>query len=398
MLSQRLSLLKPSPTLAVSQKSQELKASGKDVINFSVGEPDFDTPDHIKNAAKHAIDNGSTKYTPVAGIDKLKQAIVEKFQRENQLDFVLPEIIAATGAKQIIFNAFLATLDKNDEVIIPAPGWVSYFDIAGFFEAKPVVVSCPESQGFKITAEQLAASITPKTKWLVLNSPANPTGAVYTFHELESIAKVLQANPHVWILSDDIYEHLIYDDQKFFNILNVAPNLKDRTLVVNGLSKGFSMTGWRLGYAAGPQKLIKALTTLQSQSTSNPNSITQHAAIAALNEPRDFLKKWCNTFVERRDYVLERINAIEGLSAIKPMGAFYIYVNCSGVIHKKTPSGKVIQSDTDFSEYLITENLVATVSGEAFYFSPYLRISYAIDMENIVKACDRIESAVKNLK
>ncbi len=396
-LAQRMSWIKPSPTLAMTAKAIALQAQGKDVISLSAGEPDYDTPEWIKVAATQAMALGQTKYTPVGGTLALKTAIAQKLWRDNDLTYAPDQIIASTGGKQVIFNALMATVNAGDEVIIPAPYWVSYPDMVGLFAGVPVLIACPIENQFKLQADQLAARITAKTKWLILNSPANPTGCVYSKAELLELAKVLRAHPHVNILTDDIYEYLIYDDTKFANILNVAPDLVDRTLVVNGVSKAYSMTGWRIGYGAGPSHLIQAMTNLQSQSTSNPASISQAAAVAAINGSKDFLKEWRTSFCQRRDFVCHALANLEALQLIIPQGAFYLYIGCHGVIGKTTPRGNVIATDHDFCTYLLEEHGVATVSGDGFGLSPYFRISYATSQANLEKACYRIKCAVTEL-
>lgn len=397
-LAQRMNWTKPSPTLSMTAKAIALKEQGKDVISLSAGEPDYDTPQWIKDAALQAMNNGQTKYTPVGGTALLKQAIITKLKRDNGFTYERDQIIVSTGGKQVIFNAFMATINAGDEVIIPAPYWVSYPDIVSLFEGIPVFINCPIENEFKLQPSQLAASITPKTKWLILNSPSNPTGCVYTKNELLALAEVLRAYPQVNILTDDIYEYLLYDGSEFSNILNVAPDLYYRTLVVNGVSKAYSMTGWRIGYGAGPKHLIQAMIDLQSQITSNPCSISQAAAVAAINGPHDFLDEWRISFAKRRDYVLEALSNIPELQLIKPHGAFYLYIGCNGVIGKVTRCGKTIQNDNDFCTYLLEDHSLATVTGDAFGLSPYFRISYSTSLENLAKACDRIKTAVMELK
>ena len=382
----------------MTAKAIALKAQGRDVISLSAGEPDYDTPQWIKDAAIQAIAEGQTKYTPVSGTILLKQAIIKKLSRDNGLTYESNQIIVSTGGKQVIFNGLMASINAGDEVIIPAPYWVSYPDIVSLFEGTPVFIDCPIENEFKLQPHQLANSITPKTKWLILNSPSNPTGCVYTKEELFALAEVLRANPHVNILTDDIYEYLIYDESSFSNILNVAPDLQDRTLVVNGVSKAYSMTGWRIGYGAGPKHLIQAMIDLQSQSTSNASSISQAAAVAAINGPHDFLDEWRTNFSKRRDFVIDELSSIPELQLIKPAGAFYLYIRCKGVIGKTTTSGHVIHMDDDFCTYLLEEYDLATVSGSGFGLSPYFRISYSTNQENLAKACTRIKAAVAALK
>ncbi len=393
LIADRLSRIKPSPTLAVSTKAKELKAAGKDVIGLGVGEPDFDTPDHIKDAAKAAIDAGDTKYTAVDGTPALKKAIQDKFKRDNNLKYDLDQISVGTGGKQILYNALMATLNPGDEVIIPSPYWVSYPDMALLAEGEPVFVPCTLEQDFKLAPEDLEKVITPKTKWLILNSPSNPTGAGYTQNELKDLAKVLLKHPHVYVLTDDMYEHLVYDDFKFATIAQVEPKLYDRTLTVNGVSKAYSMTGWRIGFAGGPKELIKAMSKIQSQSTSNPCSISQAAAVGALNGSQAFIKPWLKAFKERRDMVVEMLNEADGITCPTPVGAFYVYPSCVGCIGKKTPDGKTIHTDEDFVTYLLESAGVACVHGEAFGLSPHFRISYALDKETLEDACKRIQKA-----
>ncbi|KZD05770.1 aspartate transaminase [Thalassospira xiamenensis] len=397
-IADRLSRIKPSPTIAVTTKAAELKAAGVDVIGLGAGEPDFDTPDNIKDAAKAALDAGKTKYTPVAGTPELRKAIVAKFKRENDLEYTIDEITVGCGGKQTLFNALFATLNPGDEVIIPAPYWVSYPDMTLMAEGVPVVVECQEENDFKITAAELEAAITPKTKWVVLNSPSNPTGAAYSRAELRAIADVLLKHENVWVMSDDMYEHLVYDGFKFTTIAQVEPKLKSRTLTCNGVSKSYAMTGWRLGYAAGPVELIKAINKVQSQSSTHTSSISQAASVEALNGPQDFLKERAEVFKERRDLVVKAMNECEGLTCKKPEGAFYVYPSCAGTIGKKTPDGKVIETDTDFVTYLLEAEGVAAVQGSAFGLAPYFRISYATSTEALTEACARIKRACAALK
>ncbi len=391
ILANRLSAIKPSPTIAVTTKAAELKAQGLDVIGLGAGEPDFDTPDHIKAAGKAAIDKGETKYTPPNGTPALRKAIVAKFKRENGLDYTPEQVTVGVGGKQVIFNAFLATVQQGDEIIVPAPYWVSYPDIALLFGGTPVFVTCGENARFKLTADALAAAITPKTKWLVLNSPNNPTGAAYTREELRALADVLLKHPHVWVMTDDIYEHLTYDGFKFATLCEIEPKLMDRTLTLNGVSKAYSMTGWRMGYACGPVALIKAMNMIQSQSASHPTSITQAATVAALEGPLDFLAPRNEAFKQRRDMVVKMLNEAKGITCQTPEGAFYVYPSCAGVIGKTTPKGRKLATDTDFVEALLDEALVAAVQGSAFGLSPYFRISYATSTEALTKACKRIQ-------
>ena len=352
-LADRLDRIKPSPTIAVTMKARELKAQGRDIIGLGAGEPDFDTPDNIKQAAIKAINSGDTKYTNVDGTDALKKAIIAKFKRENNLDYKIDQITVGTGGKQVLYNALIATVNPGDEVIIPAPYWVSYPDIVHLAEGTPVFVECGQNHQFKLQPEMLDAAITPKTKWLILNSPSNPTGAAYSAKELRAIADVLLKHPHVWVLTDDMYEHLVYDDFKFATLAEIEPKLYERTLTMNGVSKSYCMTGWRIGYAGGPAPLIKAIAKIQSQSTSNPSSISQAAAVEALNGPQEFIAKHNVSFKERRDLVVEMLNKAKGLHCHKPEGAFYVYPSAQGCIGKKTPGGVVIGSDGDFATELL---------------------------------------------
>ncbi|WP_417816385.1 aspartate transaminase [Thalassospira alkalitolerans] len=397
-IADRLSRIKPSPTIAVTTKAAELKAAGVDVIGLGAGEPDFDTPDNIKDAAKAALDAGKTKYTPVAGTPELRKAIVAKFKRENDLEYTIDEITVGCGGKQTLFNALFATLNPGDEVVIPAPYWVSYPDMTLMAEGVPVVVECQEENNFKITAAELEAAITPKTKWVVLNSPSNPTGSAYSRDELRALADVLLKHENVWIMSDDMYEHLVYDGFKFTTIAQIEPKLKSRTLTCNGVSKSYAMTGWRLGYAAGPVELIKAINKVQSQSSTHTSSISQAASVEALNGPQDFLAERAAVFKTRRDLVVKAINECEGLSCKTPEGAFYVYPSCAGAIGKTTPDGKKIETDTDFVTYLLEAEGVAAVQGSAFGLAPYFRISYATSTEALTEACKRIKRACAALK
>jgi len=392
-IADRLSLIQPSPTIAISTKARELKAAGRDVIGLAAGEPDFDTPDPIKEAAKLAIDRGETKYTAVAGTPELRQAIVDKFKRDNGLTYTLEQISVGCGGKQNIYNAMMASLNPGDEVIIPAPYWVSYPDITLLAEGKPVFVDCPAEAGFKMRPEDLEAAITPKTKWLILNSPSNPTGAGYSRADMKALTDVLLGHPHVWVMTDDMYEHLIYDDFEFVTPAQVEPALFDRTLTLNGVSKAYCMTGWRVGYAAGPEELIKAMNKIQSQSTTHTSSISQAAAVAALNGPQDFIARNNAIFKERRDLVVAMLNGAEGISCPTPDGAFYVYPSCAGMIGKKTPDGKTLETDGDVVSYLLDSEGVAAVHGEAFGLSPHFRVSYATSTELLKEACTRIQRA-----
>ena len=389
-LSNSIKRIKPSATMAVTQQARELKSQGKDIIGLGAGEPDFDTPEHIKNAAITAINNGDTKYTPVDGTPELKSAIKDKFKRDNNLEYNLDEISVGTGGKQIIFNAFAVTLDKGDDVLIPAPYWVTYPDVVNYFNAQTIFIECSESNNFKITPEQLDESITPSTKWFILNSPSNPTGACYTEKELKDISDILEKNPHVNILTDDLYEHLIYDSTDFYTIAEVNPNLKDRVLTLNGVSKAYAMTGWRIGYAGGNKDLIKAMGKLQSQSTSNPTSISQAAAVEALNGDHSFISERNLVFKNRRDQLLESLNDMKGITCNTPNGAFYVFPSCKKIIGKKTKDGIEINNDEDFTSALLKHAGVAVVQGSAFGLEGYFRISYATSDENLTNACDRI--------
>ncbi len=397
-LSDSLSRIKPSATIAATQKARDLKAAGVDVIGLGAGEPDFDTPDNIKEAAIAAIRRGETKYTAVDGIPELKAAIAAKFKRENGLDYKPAQCFVAPGGKPIIYNAMMATLNPGDEVVIPAPYWVSYPDIVLLAGGTPVFAEAGMATGFKLQPEALEKAITPKTKWLIFNSPSNPTGAAYTWDELKKLTDVLVRHPHVWVLSDDMYEHLTYDGFKFATPAQVEPKLYDRTLTMNGVSKAYSMTGWRIGYCAGPIELIKAMTTIQSQSTSNPTSISQWAAVEALNGPQDFIAERAQSFKERRDLVVSMLNQAKGIKCPTPEGAFYVYPSCEGCLGKTTPKGKLISNDQDFVEALLEEEGVAVVHGEAFGLAPFFRISYATSTENLVKACERIQRFCGNLR
>jgi len=397
-IADRLSLIQPSQTLAVTKKARDLKAAGRDVIGLGAGEPDFDTPPFVIEAAKKAMDKGLTRYTDVNGLVELREAIVGKFKRENGLDYGIDEIAVSCGGKQIIFNALMATLNPGDEVIIPAPYWVSYPDIARLFEANPVTVDCPAEAGFKMTPADLEAAISPKTKWLILNSPSNPSGAAYTAADLKALAQVLMKHPQVWVLTDDIYEHVIYDGFKFNTIAQVEPGLKARTLTLNGVSKAYCMTGWRVGYAGGPKALIKAMTKVQSQSTTHTSSISQAAAAAALTGPSDFMDRNNKVFKERRDLVVSMLNQAPGVHCPTPEGAFYVYPSCAGTIGKKTPKGQAIKTDEDFVTYVLETEGVAVVQGAAFGLSPHFRISYATATELLEDACQRIQRACAQLR
>ncbi|MCK0170729.1 pyridoxal phosphate-dependent aminotransferase [Aliiroseovarius sp. S1123] len=396
-LSATLDRVKPSPTIAVSTLAAELKAAGRDVIGLGAGEPDFDTPENIKAAGKAAIDAGKTKYTAPDGMPELKQAICDKFKRENGLEYTPAQVSVGTGGKQILYNALMATLNPGDEVIIPAPYWVSYPDMVLLAGGEPVVVECPIETGFRMTAEQLEAAITPKTKWLIFNSPSNPTGAGYSRDELKALTDVLMRHPHVWVMTDDMYEHLAYDDFEFCTPAEVEPGLYDRTLTCNGVSKAYAMTGWRIGYAAGPVELIAAMRKIQSQSTSNPCSVSQWAAVEALNGPQDFIAENNKMFVRRRDLVVEMLNAAQGIECPVPDGAFYVYPSIKGCIGKTSAGGVKIDDDETFAKALLEEKGVAVVFGSAFGLSPNFRVSYATSDEALKEACTRIQDFCASL-
>ncbi len=397
-LADSLARVKPSATMAISDQARNLKAAGNDVISLSAGEPDFDTPDNIKAAAIQAIQNGDTKYTDVSGTPSLKVAIAAKYKRDNGLDYDTDQIIICTGGKQVLYSALIATINPGDEVVIPAPFWVSYPDMVYLAGGTPVIVDVTAETAFRMTAEALEAAITPKTKWLIFNSPSNPSGAAYSEAELGALTDVLMRHPHVWVMTDDMYEHLVYDDFTFATPAQVEPGLYDRTLTVNGVSKAYCMTGWRIGYAAGPVALIKAMSKVQSQSTSNPSSISQAAAVEALNGPQDFIAEHNISFKERRDLVVSMLNQANGIDCLTPDGAFYVYPSCAGTIGKSTPSGKTIESDLDFATELLAAEGVAVVHGEAFGLSPHFRISYATSTEELEDACQRIQRFCGALK
>ena len=397
LLSATLSRVKPSPTIAVSTKAAEMKAAGEDVIGLGAGEPDFDTPDNIKAAAIKAIHDGKTKYTAPDGIPELKQAICTKFKRENGLDYTPAQVSVGTGGKQILYNALMATLNPGDEVLIPAPYWVSYPDMVLLAGGEPVIAEASMQTGYKLTADQLEAAITPKTKWFIFNSPSNPTGAGYSHDELKALTDVLLRHPHVWIMTDDMYEHLAYGDFEFCTPAQVEPQLYDRTLTCNGVSKAYAMTGWRIGYAAGPEKLIAAMRKIQSQSTSNPSSVSQWAAVEALNGTQDFLATNNEVFVRRRDLVVSMLNDAEGIVCPTPEGAFYVYPSIADLIGKTTPRGTVIENDEAFATALLEETGVAVVFGAAFGLSPNFRVSYATSDEALKEACTRIQTFCASL-
>ncbi|MBB5536777.1 pyridoxal phosphate-dependent aminotransferase [Rhizobium giardinii] len=394
----RISTIGVSEILKIGARAQAMKRDGKPVIILGAGEPDFDTPDHVKRAATAAMLRGETKYTALDGTPELKAAIRKKFARENDLSYEQDEITVATGAKQVLFNAMMATLDPGDEVIIPTPYWTSYSDIIEIAEGKPVLIACDAEAGFRLRAEQLEAAITPKTRWVMLNSPSNPSGAAYSAEDYRPLLDVLLKYPHVWLLVDDMYEHIVYDGFRFVTPAALEPRLKNRTLTVNGVSKAYAMTGWRIGYAGGPRALIKAMAVVQSQSTSCPSSISQAAAVEALNGPQDFLKERTESFKRRRDLVVAALNAIDGLECRVPEGAFYTFSGCSGVLGKTTPSGRRIETDTDFCAYLLEDAHVAVVPGSAFGLSPFFRISYATSEAELREAMERIAKACAALR
>ena len=392
-IAERLGRIQPSPTIAAAQKAAELKAMGRDVIGLGAGEPDFDTPEHIREAAKAAIDRGETRYTAVAGTLALREAICAKHSKDNGLDYTPEQVTVGCGGKQIIYNAMMATLDPGDEVIIPAPYWVSFPDIVLLCGGDPMILPCSAGAGFKIQPDELERMISSNTKWVILNSPSNPTGAAYSRDELRDIAEVLARHPHVWIMTDDIYEHIVYGDFAFTTIAAVDPRLHDRTLTLNGCSKTYCMTGWRVGWGAGPLPLIKAMNTVQSQSTTHTSSISQAAAVAALTGPQDFIPKNNEIFRQRRDLVVAMLNEAPGLQCPTPEGAFYVYPSCAGVIGKKTAGGKTIATDDDFITYLLEAEGIAAVQGSAFGLSPYFRVSYATATSVLEEVCRRIQRA-----
>ena len=397
-IADRLKRIKPSMTVGINVKANALRAEGKDVLVLAAGEPDFDTPINIKKAAFDAMEDGQTRYVPGKGTPALQKAIQSKFLKDNNLNYDLDEIIVGVGGKHIIYNAMMATINPNDEVIIPAPFWVSYPDIVLLAEGKPIVVKCPETQNFKITADQLENSITDKTKWLMLNSPSNPTGSLYSKKELKELAEVLLKYPQVLIMSDDIYEKIIYDNLEFNTLAAIEPKLKDRCLTLNGVSKAYCMTGWRLGYCGAPKEIIAAMNKIQSQSTTSTSSISMAAAVEAINGPQEFIKDHNDAFLRRRDLVVGLLNNIDGLSCLTPEGAFYVYPSCEGVIGKKTPDGNKISNDEEFMNYLLDSEGIAGVHGAAFGLSPYFRLSYATSDEILEDACKRIKRACEKLK
>ena len=397
-LAESLNRIQPSPTIAVTTKARELKAAGRDVIGLGAGEPDFDTPDNIKEAAIAAIRRGETKYTAVEGIPELRDAIAKKFKRENGLDYKVSQTFVSPGGKSVLFNALLATINPGDEVIVPAPYWVSYPDIVMLGGGKPVIVDCGIENGFRLTAEALEKAITPKTKWLIFNQPSNPTGACYTAEQLKALTDVLMKHPQVWVLTDDMYEHLVYGGFKFRTIAEVEPGLYERTLTMNGVSKAYAMTGWRIGYCAGPEDLIKAMAKLQSQSATNASSISQWASVEALNGPQDFIPGFQKLFEGRRDLVVSMLNQASGIECPKPEGAFYVYPSIRKLIGKKTEKGKEIATDGDFASELLAAEGVAVVHGAAFGMSPFFRISYATSNSALEEACKRIQRFTASLR
>ena len=398
IVAERLKRIKPSQTIAVTAKARALKAAGRDVIGLGAGEPDMDTPENIKEAAIRAIRDGQTKYTDVDGTPELKRAVCLKFRRENGLEYAPDQVTIGTGGKQVIFNAMMATLNPGDEVVIPAPYWVSYPDIVLMAEGTPVFVECPAENGFKMRPEDLERAITPRTRWLMLNSPSNPTGAAYTRAELKALTDVLLRHPQVWVFTDDMYEHLSYDGFAFATVAQVEPALYDRTLTMNGVSKAYAMTGWRIGYGAGPKDLIKAMANVQGQSTSNPSSVSQAAAVEALTGPQDFIRERAEVFRRRRDLVVSMLNQADGIRCHRPEGAFYVYPSCAGVLGRRTPDGKVLETDEDFVTYLLEAEGVAVVQGSAFGLAPHFRISYATSTQALEQACIRIQRACAALR
>ncbi|WFU71210.1 pyridoxal phosphate-dependent aminotransferase [Bradyrhizobium sp. CB2312] len=396
-LASRLASIGVSQILRITALASDLKRNGKDVIVLGTGEPDFDTPEYIKDAAKCAMDNGATKYTALDGTPELKAAICAKFKRDNGLEFAQNEITVSAGAKQVLFNAMMATLEPGDEVILPTPYWVSYADIVLIMGGKPVFVPCQEANGFRLTADDLVRAITPRTRWVIFNSPSNPSGAAYSEADYRPILDVLLAHPHVWLMVDDIYEHIVYDDFRFVTPVALEPSLRNRTLTINGVSKAYAMTGWRIGYAGGPRALIQAMAVVQSQSTSCPSSISQAAAIAALNGSADIVTERCRSFQARRDLVVRSLNKIEGITCRVPEGAFYTFAGCAALIGTTTPDGECINSDIDFAEYLLRSVGVAVVPGSAFGLAPYFRISYATSASQLEDACQRITLATSQL-
>lgn len=397
-LSPRLSRIKLSPSTLAAQKVRDLRAAGRDIVGLTIGEPDFNTPDHVKRAVIAAMDRNETKYPPIFGIPQLREAVRRKFIRDNGLDYAVDQIMVGTGSKQILFNTLLATLEPGDEVIIPAPYWISYLDMTLVADGTPVVVDCTMENGFKITPQQLEAAITPRSKWLMINSPGNPSGAIYSRSELLALAEVLRRHPQVWVLSDDIYEHLRFDGVEFCTMAQVAPDLADRTLTVNGVSKAYAMTGFRLGFAAGPRELINAMVKLQSQSTAGVNSLSQWAAVAALDGPQEFIAERAAAFQERRDRLLDILNAVPGITCDRPQGAFYLFPRVEGLIGRRTPQGKVLENEQDIVLHLLEHAGVAVVQGAAYGLSPYMRISIAYALDSVIEGGRRIAKAVADLR
>ncbi|WP_420992198.1 aspartate transaminase [Cupriavidus sp. 30B13] len=398
LIAARLNRIKPSPSSMAGQRARELRAAGRDIVGLTSGEPDFDTPQHVCEAATRAMAASRTKYTDVGGTPELKAAIAAKFRRDNNLDYAAGEIVVGTGGKQIIFNALMCTVDKGDEVIIPAPYWVSYPDIVLLADGTPVFVPCPAENGFKLRPQDLERAITPRTRWLVLNAPNNPSGAAYSHAELKALAEVLMRHPHVWVMTDDIYEHILYDGRKFCTIAEVEPALKARTLTINGVSKAYAMTGWRIGYGGAPAELVKAMVKLQSQSTSNPSSISQAAALEALNGPQDFIAERTRIFQSRRDMVVAELAGMPGISCHSPEGAFYVYPSCAGILGKRTPDGKVIETDADFVLYLLEAQNLAVLQGGAYGVSPFFRISFATSEAQLREGMRRLRAACEALR
>ena len=394
----RLDRIQPSPSSMAGQRARELRASGRDIVSLTSGEPDFATPDNVVEAAMRAMREGKTKYTDVGGTPELREAVTEKFRRENGLEYKASEVIVGTGAKQVIFNAFMCTLETGDEVIVPAPYWVSYPDIVLLSDGVPVFVPCPPEKGFKLQPEDLERAITPRTRWLVLNAPNNPSGATFTRAEMQALADVLLRHPQVWIMTDDIYEHVLYDGREFVTPAQVEPALKERTLTINGVSKAYAMTGWRIGYGAGPVELIKPMTKLQSQSTSNPSSVAQSAAVEALRGPQAYVRERADIFQMRRDVVVKRLNGIEGIGCHSPEGAFYAFPSCAGLIGKRGSDGRLITSSNDFVMYLLDTEGLAILQGEAYGVPSYFRISFATSIENLNEGCDRLSRACANMR
>lgn len=397
-LSPRLSRIKLSPSTMAAQKVRDLRAAGRDIVGLTIGEPDFNTPEHVKRAVIAAMDRNETKYPPIFGIPQLREAVQRKFIRDNGLDYSIDQIMVGTGSKQILFNTLLATLEPGDEVIIPAPYWISYLDMTLVADGTPVVVNCSMENGFKITPRQLDSAITPRSKWLMINSPGNPSGAIYSRSELLALAEVLRRHPQVWILSDDIYEHLRFDGVEFCTMAQVAPDLADRTLTVNGVSKAYAMTGFRLGYAAGPRELINAMVKLQSQSTAGVNSLSQWAAVEALDGPQEFIAERAAAFQERRDRLLDILNAVPGITCDRPQGAFYLFPRVEGLIGRRTPQGKVLENEQDIVLHLLEHAGVAVVQGAAYGLSPYMRISIAYALDSVIEGGRRIAKAVAELR